>query len=504
MSIFKVPLTVISDLIPVILVAVGSASAIHIISKYDEDHSRYGNINEETKSAFSEVGLRVILAAATIIFGFTSFIFGSYLTMIREFGLFTALGVFFSLIISVLVIPAVLSFVKVKDYRQQATSKSVIVKMMDWLGGYVLRNEKTIVAVCLVLMVAGAFGIPRIERKVDFSNFFKPTSSIRLTEDMMKSRFGGSMPIQIFVKGDIQDPAVLNQMLELEDYLKSRDAQNPQSVADLIQEMSDVMGEGKRIPDNKNKVANLWFLLEGQEEVNQLVNGDKTEAVIQASVTYNGDIPQLVKDIDSYINNINPDHGVYTQTGIPLIYQHMDKSLISSQVESFVIALVLIFILLAFQLRSLMGGLIGLTPILFAVLIAFGIMGFAHIPIDLATVLVASIAMGIGIDYSIHFSVRFKSFYHSSATAREALEKTLETTGRAIIINMLTVALGFLVLLLCNIVPLQRFGLLVAITMFASGIGAVTFLPALILLTKAGFMGQLKGNGEIVNNVKKE
>jgi len=498
MSLFKVPLTVISDLIPVILVAVGSASVIHIISKYDENHERYGNTSEETKSAFSEVGLRVILAAATIIFGFTSFIFGSYLTMIREFGIFTALGVTFSLIISVLAIPAILSFVKVRESKQKSR-KTFVTRFMDWLGVYTLLFEKPIVVLCLVIMIVGAIFIPRIERKVDFSNFFKPNSSIRLTEDMMKNRFGGSMPIQIVVKGDIQDPSVLREMLKVEKYLEEKcEAKNPQSIADLIEEMSDVMGEGKKVPDDRMKVSNLWFLLEGQEEVTQLVNSDKTEAVLQATITYNDKVPQMVKMVDKYLKEINPANGVYTQTGIPLIYQHLDESLISSQVESFIYALILIFILLAFQLRSLVGGLIGLAPIIFAVLTAFGIMGAAHIPLDLATVLVASIAMGIGIDYSIHFSVRFKSYYQTSTSVREALERTMETTGRAILINMTTVALGFLVLLLCNIVPLQRFGLLVAITMFASGIGAVTFLPAILLLTKAKFLGRLKANDDKV------
>ncbi len=496
MSILKIPLTVVSDLIPVILVAVGSASAIHIISKYDEDHTRYGNTGAETKSAFSEVGLRVILAAATIIFGFTSFIFGSYLTMIREFGLFSALGVLFSLIISVSVIPAILSFIKIRDVRREKTGKPAIVKLMDWLGLNVLKHEKAIIIVCLVLMVVGALGIPQIKRKADLMDFFKPNSPIRLTEKMMKSKFGGSMPIQIVVQGDIQDPVVLNEMIKLEDYLESQgDATNPQSVADLIEEMSDVMGEGKKIPDNKDKVANLWFLLDGQDEVRQLVNDDKTEAIIQATVTNSERMPELVKAVETYINKIDSNHGKFVQTGFPLIYQHLDESIMSSQIESFAYALILIFILLAFQLRSFVGGLIGLAPIVFAVMMAFGVMGFAHIPLDVATVLVSSIAMGIGIDYSIHFSVRFKSFYHSSATTLEALDKTLETTGRAIIINMMTVALGFLALILCSIVPLQRFGILVAVTMISSGIGAVTFLPALILLTKAGFMGKPKGNG---------
>jgi hypothetical protein len=177
-------------------------------------------------------------------------------------------------------------------------------------------------------------------------------------------------------------------------------------------------------------------------------------------------------------------------TGMALIYSHLDKSLLDSQVQSFAIALVFIFLLLSFQLRSLTGGLLGLIPIVLTVVLVFGIMGFTGIPLDVATVLVASIALGIGIDYSIHFSIRFKSYYHGPSTARQAMDDTLRTTGKAIIINVLAVTMGFITTCFAELVPLQRFGLLVAITMIGSGLGALTLLPATILLTRADFVGR--------------
>jgi predicted RND superfamily exporter protein len=188
-------------------------------------------------------------------------------------------------------------------------------------------------------------------------------------------------------------------------------------------------------------------------------------------------------------------------SGLPLIYKHLDDSLIESQVQSFIIALLFIYILIAIQLRSFMGGLFGLIPIVLTVVFMFGIMGFTKIPIDVATVLAASIALGIGIDYAIHFSIRFKTFFKGFDTVGEALENTLKTTGKAIVINVLAVTMGFITLVFAQLVPLQRFGLLVAITMIASGLGALTLLPAMILISKAGFMKKIekKSNKEELN-----
>jgi len=140
-------------------------------------------------------------------------------------------------------------------------------------------------------------------------------------------------------------------------------------------------------------------------------------------------------------------------------------------------------------MHSVSGGLMGLIPIFFTLAIIFGVMGYLKIPLDIATVLVGSISIGIGIDYSIHFINRFKKEFLQNRNELKALRITLETTGRAIVINVITVMLGFLVLIFANLIPLQRFGILVAITMIGSGIGAITLLPAVILITKAKFVG---------------
>jgi hypothetical protein len=179
-------------------------------------------------------------------------------------------------------------------------------------------------------------------------------------------------------------------------------------------------------------------------------------------------------------------------TGMPLITWHMDQSILKSQGESLLIALAFIFILLAIKLRSIRGGILGLAPIVLAIAVMFGFMGLAGIPINVATVLVASIALGIGIDYVIHFSVRFTTYYRGPGSAADAVKKTIQTTGTAIIINVLAVTMGFVTLVFANLVPLQQFGILTAIAMIASGVGAFTLLPALILMAPTAFVGAQK------------
>ncbi len=481
MSLSGIPLTIISNVIPVILIAVGSAYSIHVLNKFYETK---GTGVENAEYVLQSIGLPVILAAVTTMAGFISFIFGSYLTMIQQFGVFTALGVFFALITSTTLVPVLLSLLKknpVPKSENPTSDSPFSTKISNWIS----LRKNLIIAASLLITVISIAGIPRVQRKVDILDYFKPDSSIRLTEErIMKEKFGGSIPLQILVKGEIEDPAVLTEMKKVQDFLKSLEhVSNPFSIVDLIMELNAAMGEGQQIPDLTEKVSNLWFFIEGEETVSQLVNSDKSEALIQATIVYApmDEITGLVDQIEDFILKLDSPVCTFAQTGMHSIYKNLDNSLLQSQLQSLLLSLGLILAMVAILLGSLVGGLIGLIPIVFTLIIIFGFMGYSGIPLDIATVLVASTSIGIGIDYAIHFINRFRQELRSGKNSSDALRQTLQTTGKGILINVITVTGGFLVFLLADLVPLQRFGALIALTMVSSGSASIFILPAIIL-----------------------
>lgn len=497
MSLFKIPLTIISNIIPVILFTVGSAYSIHIINKHNENKSLRQAANPHPRGLWlREISLPVTLAAFTTIAGFIAFIFGSYLTMIKEFGIFSGIGIFLACLFSLTFVPALLSALPQTGRKSKlpvTADKSGNLpavhesRFIARVGSMIIKKPGLILLVAVIVAVISILGIPRIQRTSDLVGFFKPQSQIRASERFMKNKFGGSVPIQILIRGDIQNPRVLDEMKKIAGFLQSQpNIYHPQSIADLIAEMSFVIGEGRTIPDSKAKVANLWFLLEGEEMVNQMVNHDKSEAVIQAMVGSTRSEPSsgLIENIQAFLARADTAIAGYALTGSPVIYDRLDKSLVKSQFQSLVIAILLVLICLAFMLKSFGGGLIGLAPIFLTLLLIFGFMGYAKIPLDVATVLVGSISIGIGIDYSIHFLNRYQKELARGKDKPAALHQTLSTAGRAILINVFAVTGGFLVLLFANLIPLQRFGMLVAITMVGSGLSTLSLLPALILISK--------------------
>ena len=481
-------LTMISNQIPIILLAVGSAYTIHVLNRINQ--AKETDRKKALIKALAYIIVPVVLAALTTSVGFISFIFGAYLTMIKDFGIFTSLGTLFALILSVFFVPAVISalsmYKKQKDEPVETEKKDFLSdKILRPLVNLLFKHPKYTLTFWGILLLLSIGGIFLIKTSVNMQDYFKKDNPTRVSENIMQEKFGGSQPVFVVFRGDMQSPEVLQTMIKTEDYMKKfPDISTTQSVADLVEQMNDAMGEGKKIPDEKEKIEQLWFLLDGQDIMSQLVSDELDEGIIQSKFASNDskNMEDFVGYMNKFIKENSSENCKIELTGMPSVYVKMNDSLLKSQAGSLIIAILFVFIIVAFILSSPAKGIMATIPIISTIVILFGFMGFAGISLDIATVLVASVALGIGIDYSIHVITHFNHGLKETGNIDKALENTIMVSGKAIIINVVSVAAGFLVLLFSQMVPLQNFGLLVALSMFGSGLGALTLLPVILIL----------------------
>ncbi len=232
----------------------------------------------------------------------------------------------------------------------------------------------------------------------------------------------------------------------------------------------------------------------------QLVSDELDRAIIQSKFasTDSKTLNDFVKYMDEYVVKYSTEDCEIEVTGMPSVYSQLDKSLISSQLSSLMIAIIMVLLIVGSIMRSPIKGIFATIPIIATITILFGFMGFTGIPLDIATVLVASVALGIGIDYSIHIITHFNHVYKVTGELDKAMEETIMISGKAIVINVLSVAAGFLVLMFSEIVPLQNFGILVAMSMVGSGLGALTLLPVILILH---YRRKEKIKTKIINNL---
>lgn len=350
-----------------------------------------------------------------------------------------------------------------------------------------MEHPKYILTTWGALILISIIGIFMIKRSVDIQEYFKKDNPARTAENIMINKFGGSKPIFVVFQGDILNPDVLNTIVATSDHMKqSPDVQTTQSIANLIMEINLAIGEGiRRIPNEQDMVEQLWsFSLDGNDIVKTYVNEDLDEAIIISKFISPDN--KAKKDFTKYMNDFILKHSTedckIEITGMPFVDVTMDTSLIRSQFGSLSIAIIMVIIFVGLILRSLKTGIFATIPIIAAIIILFGVMGFSGIPLNIATVLVASVALGIGIDYSIHVISNVKHLMKTHDDISHALEETILISGKAIVINVISVSAGFMVLLFSEMVPLQYFGFLVALSMIGSGVGSLTLLPVILIL----------------------
>ena len=486
MAFLGIKMSMISNNIPIIILAIGSAYTIHVINRVnkvrlEEQHS------DTIKTALVYVFIPIMLAALTTIIGFISFIFGSYLDMIVDFGIFTALGTLFACLLSIFFVPAILSVLNFKNKTSKAPKDDSFITnyLLQPLHQLIAKKPKTVLLIWLLLIGFSVANLFSIRRSVDIQEYFKRDNPTRLAEQIMVEKFGGTKPIFVYFKGNMQSPAVLKKMLETSAYMEeSPEVYTSMSIAKLIDEINYNFTNSRTFPQEIEQIEQLWFLLDGNEVLPRFVNEDLTEGIIISKFKSpdNKSKIEFAKYMNRFIAENSTEECQIQITGMPFVDITMDQSLINSQIGSIAIAVFFVIVLVGGILRSLKSGFFAAIPIIATIILLFGFMGLTGISLNIATVLVASVALGIGIDYAIHIISHFKTSFKKNNDVYAAVQESILVSGKAIIINVVSVSAGFLVLVFSDMVPLQYFGLLIALSMVSSCLGALTLLPSLLIL----------------------
>lgn len=493
MGFVRIPITQLSAILPAVFTSVGSAYGIHVLHRYRGELRNASQHAEAVTRTVGSVGWAVAMSGATTAAGFLSNAFSS-IVRIREFGMFTAFGVLVALVMSLAVIPAILVLVgkDAQKAKPAGNANGGDSALLARLGTAVAKRRATVAAVVFTIALVAALGLPRLTTETDFINFFDKASPTRVAFDLVQEHFGGVDTIQLVVDGDIVEPEVLQAIEEAQE--KLRDIPHlgtPLSVVDIVKRVSRVLHADdpafERIPDTRQEVAQYLLLLSvsGDTSLSQLLTLDyqQTKMEIMTEATTGKERQAMLAQVETVAGELAKVPGVerVQVTGLPILGQAMADLITFGQVQSLILSLVAVFLLVWPIVGSALGSLVCLVPIIITILINFGVMGWVGIHFNVVTALVTSVAVGMGIDYSIHMYTRYQEERKRGLPAREAIAVTTATTGYAVLLNAGAVAAGFLVLTLSAFQPLRVFGALIATTMAVSSLCAVTVLPALLL-----------------------
>jgi predicted RND superfamily exporter protein len=510
MAVAGIPFTVISIIIPVILLAMGTADGIHIVNRYYEVAARGSPKREVVVATMDEMTSPVVMTSLTTIAGFLSLL-ASFLVPQRQFGVFTAVGMGALLLLSLTLVPALLSLLRLPatKTKEQQLEQGLLARGLARLGSGVVRHRAWVLAIAVVLVAISLVGVPRLRLETELSQYIGEDSPIAQTMEVMDDRFGGAMQLAIEIdtgrRDGLKDPEMLAKIVALQEFLETEPAiSTTSSIADMVREMNQKFhGDDPAyyvIPEDGRLVSQLLFLFTFQGgSLGSMALGDFSAGEVFARVKgidSTQEIEELMKRVQAYLDGNFNAHGIRAQeVGIAQVSISLLNRLVASQATSLGTSMVAVWVIVTLLMRSLLAGLISLIPLVITVALNFGFMAYTGRPLDIATMMIGSIVIGVGIDYAIHFQSRFRLEYARAKNPNpgRAIEQTMRTSGRGIVYNAVTVGLGFAVLVFSTLKGTAIFGSLIATAMGLSALAALTVIPALLATLRP--QAVLRGEG---------
>jgi len=504
MAVVNIPIYSVSTMIPVMLIAIGVADGIHLFSHLHLFMKKNPSASkiEAISDMFHGMWKPVIMTSVTTAVGFISLI-TSQVYPIKYFGLFTAFGVMMAMVFSLVLIPAGLMVFGLPGWKDKSEVGKVTEKsdLGSHFSKWIIRHRYLTIFITIAIIAFSIIGIGKVWINSSFLDKFEKNSDIVQTDKFINSHFGGTSTLNVILdsgkKDSFKDPAVLREIDNMQkDIEKQKMVGNSFSLADYLKRMNKVMHADKEefdsIPDSKNLVAQYLLLYE--------MSGDPENLwkVVDYGYKKANVIFQLKSDNSIVMRNaidaIKKHIPVLNKLGVNVNYAGSGyKSLIftdlilQGQILSLLMSLVIILILLSLMFKKVLAGIIGSVPIIITALISFGIMGLFNIPLSTTTALLSSIAVGIGIDYAVHFIERYKIYAKETGDKDLASELTMFHSGRAIVFNAVVVIAGFLVLLFSVFPPNRSLGALVSLNMFTSFVGTVSIMYLLLYMSNLFF-----------------
>ena len=502
--------TVISSNFIALMLILTMAMNIHMSTRFLQLSKEKPNLNKKEIiiETTSKMFWPILYTVLTTICAFLSLIF-SEIKPIIDFGWMMTLGLIVSFIVTFSLLPTLISFVSDVSVNINENRNSVFT---NFLGKLSINNKNLIFIVSILIFFISIFGISRLEVENSFINYFSKNTEIYKGMKLIDEKLGGTTPLEVIIKFPKKDDDVVDKEDEWGESETKGDESKYWFTKDKIDKIEKVHNYLDSLPA-VGKVLSFYSII----EVATNLNDNKPLGSLEMGVLYSK-IPDSIKKeiVDPYIsvadsearinlrikdskeglrrnelikqikydlvNKIGLKEEEYRLAGVLILFNNLLQSLFKSQILTLGFVMIGIFAMFFILFKNIKLSLIGVVPNFIAAFFILGIIGIAKIPLDMMTITIAAITIGIAVDNSIHYIYRFKEEYGKINDYKLTLKKCHSTVGVAILNTSITIVFGFSILVLSNFIPTIYFGIFTGIAMLLAMISVLTLLPALLLV----------------------
>lgn len=487
------PFTLISAIIPPLLTALTVAMLMHLFNAIL--HAAYRGLSgpERMRIALSAVAYPILFTALTTAAGLASLMV-SPIRPIETFGLVTALGVLLGAVIVVLLLPAIILRWDKKPWTTRQHGMRWLDRFTTGSTRLALRHPLGVIAAAVLLMATAIPQIPKLQVETDLYSFFPEDHDITRATRMVEDSLSGVMALEVVFDGpdfdSLMDPERLRALERVQNWLDERpEVDYSLSLPDLIGEMHWAFnGEEpafRTVPDNANLIAQYLLIYDGRD-LYELVNRDftRTRLVLNLNAHGAGELNALMQDLNAELATNPPADLTWDYAGMGRLFADQERLLIQGQIDSVKVVVVLVLVLMLVMWRSVSLAVVSMIPNLAPVVLIFALMATFGIWLDMATAMVASVAVGIALDDTIHILHGYVERRRAGASNTWAIARTLRQRGRAVIGTTMILVAQFMLLAASGFQPTSVFGWLTAFGLLVALVFDLLVLPAILVAAR--------------------
>jgi predicted RND superfamily exporter protein len=509
MAIFGTPMKLPTQILPSFLMAVGVGDSVHILAIFFHRlrHNK-GDKAEAVEYAVGHSGLAVLMTSLTTAGGLLSFSTAD-VAPIADLGIYAAAGVMLALLYTLVLLPSLLALIPLKEKKKKETHKTTsrLDTMLSAIGHFATGNPKAILAVTMLIFIVSIIGITRIKFSHDIVRWYQKDAPIRIASETIDEEMRGSIALEIILDtgkvNGLYDPDLLQRIDSSIGYVEQLRkgeifAGKAWSITTILKEIHQALNENRpefyTVPDNPDLIPQEFLLFEnsGSDDLEDVTDSQFSKARFTIKVPFRDAVAytDFIQTVNEHFQRTFPELKITTTGMTAIIFQTMAR-VIRSMAKSYIIALIVITALMILLIGKLRTGLLSMIPNLLPIFLTLGIMGWFHVPLDLFTMLVGSISIGLAVDDTIHFMHNFRRYFEQSGDAKQAVMETLHSTGRAMLITTCVLSLGFFIFMFANMNNLFNFGWLTGFTIITALLADYFIAPALlVLVNRSGNVGE--------------
>ncbi|MCH2172031.1 efflux RND transporter permease subunit [Myxococcota bacterium] len=491
-----IPFMPISELIPSFLLCVGVGGSVHLLVIFFQRLATGASREDAIAGALGHSGLPIVMTSLTTAAGVASFS-AAGLVPLAVFGMLAPVGVLLTMLLSLTLAPALMAVLPLGAPRASRIGPRASIAFLSRCGALATHRGPLVLVLASLILLVGGSGLQHIQFTHNPLDWFPDDKPVKVSTQLLDQQLAGAVTMELLIdsgrENGLHEPELLERIDRLSEAALALEAHDVWvgktiSLVDIVKEIHQALNgdrpEAHAIPEQRPLVSQELLLFEssGSDDLEKVVDPSFQTARMTVKMPYldGGKYLLFEEVVHEHLEPILGGDAELTLTGLMTVMGRSSSAAVETMARAYLLALVVITPVMMLLLGNARVGLIAMIPNLYPIILTLGLMGWLGVPLEMFSMLIGSIALGLAVDDTVHFMHGFRRSFERTLNVETAVRETLQTTGQALMFTSVVLSLGFFIYIFSSLQNLQDFGYLTAFAILVAFLGDILLAPALM------------------------